>query len=172
MLATIPSASGETPVYDRTAREPLPAVVIGFALLAVLASAFFSPQTIERHRGISGWELAKVMPGRLTAARLEPILRNDEKNFGTVDRVLGVDVEARTITVAADSVGQGAARTIQLTDDLANEVIGNLDRIGLNLFESHTLGIELAGVILLLSMVGAIVIAKKKVPHEEQATGS
>ena len=41
--------------------------------------------------------------------------------------------------------------------------IGNIDRVGIALFEGHALGIELAGVILLLSMVGAIVIGRKNV---------
>ncbi len=41
----------------------------------------------------------------------------------------------------------------------------NTDRVGLNLFESHTLGIELAGVVLLVSMVGAIVISRRQVPE-------
>ena len=34
---------------------------------------------------------------------------------------------------------------------------------------SHPLGLELAGVILLISLIGAIVIAKKKVPDEGAA---
>ena len=41
--------------------------------------------------------------------------------------------------------------------------VGNIDRVGMALFQGHPLGIELAGVILLLSMVGAIVIGRKRV---------
>jgi NADH-quinone oxidoreductase subunit J len=50
--------------------------------------------------------------------------------------------------------------------------IGNVELVGLNLFEQNPLAIELAGVILLLSLVGAVVIAKTKVKgEEEQETG-
>ena len=45
-------------------------------------------------------------------------------------------------------------------------LVPNIDNVGLNLFRGHTLGIELAAVILLLSMVGAIVIARQPVPGQ------
>lgn len=43
------------------------------------------------------------------------------------------------------------------------------ERIGLDLFASHPLGLELAGVILTMSLIGAIVIARTRVPEEETA---
>ena len=53
--------------------------------------------------------------------------------------------------------------------------VGNVERIGLDLFLGHPLAIELAGVILLVSLIGAVVIAKTRVedlfhdgmPHPE-----
>lgn len=45
--------------------------------------------------------------------------------------------------------------------------LSNAERIGLDLFESHPLAIELAGVILLVSLIGAVVIAKTHVPNED-----
>lgn len=45
--------------------------------------------------------------------------------------------------------------------------VSNVERIGLDLFESHPLAIELAGVILLVSLIGAVVIAKTHVPNED-----
>lgn len=44
--------------------------------------------------------------------------------------------------------------------------VSNVERIGLDLFQSHPLAIELAGVILLVSLIGAVVIAKTHVEHE------
>ncbi len=46
--------------------------------------------------------------------------------------------------------------------------LSNVERVGLDLFESHPLAIELAGVILLVSLIGAVVIAKTHVPNEDQ----
>jgi len=45
--------------------------------------------------------------------------------------------------------------------------VSNVERVGLDLFESHPLAIELAGVILLVSLIGAVVIAKTHVPNED-----
>lgn len=39
----------------------------------------------------------------------------------------------------------------------------NVERVGLDLFQRHPLGIELAGVILLVSLIGAVVIARTRV---------
>ncbi len=45
--------------------------------------------------------------------------------------------------------------------------VSNVERVGMDLFESHPLAIELAGVILLVSLIGAVVIAKTHVPNED-----
>lgn len=45
--------------------------------------------------------------------------------------------------------------------------VSNVERVGLDLFESHPLAIELAGVILLVSLIGAVVIAKTHVEDED-----
>jgi NADH-quinone oxidoreductase subunit J len=41
--------------------------------------------------------------------------------------------------------------------------LDNIERIGLELFRNHPLGLELAGVILLVSLVGAVVITRTRV---------
>lgn len=46
--------------------------------------------------------------------------------------------------------------------------VSNVERVGLDLFQSHPLAIELAGVILLVSLIGAVVIAKTNVPNEDE----
>ena len=59
------------------------------------------------------------------------------------------------------------------TKDLASapsvtaDKVSNVERVGLDLFESHPLAIELAGVILLVSLIGAVVIARTHVPNED-----
>jgi NADH:ubiquinone oxidoreductase subunit 6 (subunit J) len=54
-----------------------------------------------------------------------------------------------------------------LDDEAAERIVQtpvtNTERVGLDLFRSHMLGLELAGVILLVSLVGAVVIARQKV---------
>lgn len=45
--------------------------------------------------------------------------------------------------------------------------VSNVEHIGLDLFRANPLGIELAGVILLMSLTGAVVIARTQVSEEE-----
>ena len=44
----------------------------------------------------------------------------------------------------------------------------NTERVGLDLFRSHPLGLELAGVILLVSLLGAVVIARKRIMETDE----
>ncbi len=52
---------------------------------------------------------------------------------------------------------------------LIDTPVGNVERVGLDLFMANPLAIELAGVILLLSLIGAVVIAKTDVPDAPDA---
>jgi len=52
--------------------------------------------------------------------------------------------------------------------DADGETLANVERIGLDLFQAHPLAIELAGVILLLALIGAVVIAKTQIHDEDE----
>lgn len=64
-----------------------------------------------------------------------------------------------------------------LNDQISNEAtlsrpvgaVSNTERVGVDLFRNNPLGLELAGVILLVALVGAVVIAKTKVDTEDEA---
>ncbi len=118
-----------SPNYDRVAREPFAAVVVGFLLLAVLLSVVFKPmQPNAAAKAPSDAEvIATILPDR-PAARL------------------------------AAELGESPA--------LPTDRLDNIEQVGLDLFRGHPLGIELAGVILLVSLIGAVVIAKQRVEAE------
>ncbi|MFW5682731.1 MAG: NADH-quinone oxidoreductase subunit J [Phycisphaeraceae bacterium] len=62
-----------------------------------------------------------------------------------------------------------ASRLPEAARPLTNEGrVTNTERIGLDLFMGHPLAIELAGVILLVSLIGAVQIARTRVPEEEE----
>ena len=46
--------------------------------------------------------------------------------------------------------------------------LSNTERVGLDLFMGHPLAIELAGAVLLVSLIGSVQIARTRVPEEEQ----
>jgi NADH-quinone oxidoreductase subunit J len=173
MLATMPVSAGEpesSPDYDRTARQPILAVLMGFALLGVLATVMFDPAGGELPRLFS---TAGPQPlhdlSRLTDVsvprnhrRIADALR-DLNHMDVGDEVFAVDLERGWIDVR--SAAGSRPRRIPLDDDVLAAIVPNIDQVGLNLFKGHTLGIELAAVILLLAMVGAIVIARRMVPE-------
>ena len=178
MLATLPQAEGQeeqAPEYDRAAREPLGAVTVGFALLAVLCHVIFAG-------GVNGETqdaLAKTnptasvvqfavetVPGRVVDTLVEDELLPAEaaaKGAG-----LKMRLEGETINASWAEGNAIIAVTPELQETLESK-IGNIDRVGSALFEGHTLGIELAGIILLLSMVGAVVIGRKTVYVEPES---
>jgi len=178
MLATMPVSSDEpetSPVYDRSSREPLLAVMMGFALLAVVGALIFDPHTEAPQRRYAADPVEALDDlGRLASLedprhrrRLTEALRELEL-IRLDEQVYDLDLASRRIDVR---VSPGSRpRYIRLEDEkigpaVMAELVPNIDRVGLNLFKGHTLGIELAAVILLLSMVGAIVIAKRIVPE-------
>ena len=153
MLATQSVPDGEQgQVYDRVAKEPVLASAAGFLLLAVLLSVVFDYHQIEQER-------LPLDPALTDAALIESTLG---------DRPLKQAVEYR-MNEAGESV---KVDTPAPPPNLDPTRLSNAERVGLDLFQSHPLGLELAGVILLISLIGAIVIAKTKVPEDEPSAVS
>ncbi|MBI4579345.1 MAG: NADH-quinone oxidoreductase subunit J [Planctomycetes bacterium] len=118
--------AGEAP-YDAQAREPLAAVLLGFALLATVTQAMVATDPIARHaaqarRGVS-------RPGSVQPAAS-----------------IGSGPDAGTVHPAAAS---GEA--------------GNVRQIGRVLAGDHMIAVQVAGILMLVAMVGAIAIARKKI---------
>lgn len=156
MLASQPTADDSPesqPEYDRWSREPVLAVTAGFFLLALLLNVTFQPVPENPHaRGLAS---AVILHGGLNAQGQH------------VNQILGNRVDLRKSQAKAL-----AAAGVKPGENLGNslgqgEHVTDIERIGLNLFRGHPLGIELAGVILLVSLVGAVVIAKMHVEEED-----
>ena len=76
------------------------------------------------------------------------------------------DAELIETHLADRSLNKKTAHLASSPSASASE-LSNAERIGLDLFEAHPLAIELAGIILLVSLIGAVVIAKTHVPNED-----
>jgi NADH-quinone oxidoreductase subunit J len=181
MLATLPQSRDEpetAPEYDRQARDPFAAAVLGFALLAVLGNIIFAPVEdpalrITRRPAAGDLQvIATQLPGRAVPL-LEEVLADSSKypSFDAQRKI--IDIEPRSLRgdaapeVLSVKLDDGSTLMVDLDGEVAEQLsarLYNIDRVGLNLFESHVLGVELAAVVLLLSMVGAIVIARQPVP--------
>jgi len=183
MLATQAPKEGEIETltgYDTQAREPVAATVVGFVLVAVLTSLIFGsihgigPVPTVQQSGVAGVQGVRTIehPDALLAEmprRVERAVRSAEiMPEGHTFRLLEggrmeIDPHARTVTVVDAS---GAARQLPLPDDL---VVTNTERVGFNLLRDHPGAIEIAGVILLMAMLGAVVLSRKQVQIDEEA---
>ena len=132
-----PDAGQDVPEYETVSREPAIAVAAGFIFLAVLLTVLFEP----------------IAPNPTAA--------------GLTDSQI---VAADTGVLANRAVNRLAHRLgDQVVPDLVDRAaaVSNVERLGLDLFRENPLGLELAGVILLVSLVGAIVIARQRVEVPE-----
>jgi NADH-quinone oxidoreductase subunit J len=145
--------------YDRLPREPAFACVVGFVLLAVLGHMLFAgvPTLMSRpsepvaRRAM--WENLNLMPRALSSIVQEV--------------APGAAVEDATV-----QVGEGGAfvevkrpgETDKARIALAPEHLpGNVQLVGLDLVARFPVSLELAGVILLMAMFGAVVLARKQI---------
>jgi len=79
------------------------------------------------------------------------------------ETVVGVDVGRRIATVRAE---RGPVRTVPFPADLQ---VDNVEGVAFTLLDDHPGAIEIAGVILLMAMLGAVVLARKKVELDDAA---
>jgi len=129
----------EAPEYDRVAREPVAAIAAGFLLLAALLTVCF-----DHNAAPNQW---------LRPSDMEANLRHRDA----------------VPAVASDASDRGKEDWQKLADATPSQGVKNVEAVGLDLFQSHPLGLELAGVILLVSLIGAVVIARKKVEGPEES---
>lgn len=137
MLAAEATDGGQTPEFERVSFEPLAAVAAGFLLLAVLLTAIFSP-----------------------------ITANPAARAPSDQQIVATTLTDRAAHRLADRLGRTEAGAVMPPDAADPESLTNTERVGLDLFRGHPLGLELTGVILLVSLVGAVVIARLKTSPE------
>lgn len=152
--------------YDRSAREPGFATVIGFVLLAGLTTMILqgtaqaTPATEYRDADRLAMLPAKIEKELLRAREMD----RTERIALSDDGIAEVDLEARTVVI---EYGEGFSnqRVITLPADLK---LANVEGVGISLLHDHPGAIEIAGVILLMSMLGAVILARKKMELDEQ----
>ncbi len=182
MLATPPRSHDESdagPDYDRFSVEPIWACVAGFLLLAVILSVSFRPMThfpvlVGEHTVPAAGDRpdAEVLTNVLAGRGAELSLLSTPQG-GPAEKVVNSgEPSRRTLTDATTGRGEFADAELYLRSDetatLPPPTLSNVERVGLDLFKAHPLAIELAGVILLLALIGAVVIAKTQVLHLDE----
>lgn len=184
---------GAASPFDRFSREPAMATVVGFVLLAALtammARGIGAGELRPAGSGLAtGSALLTEMPKKVVDAlgRIGAFDGLARPELGSVSAAL--DANARTIrlkvsdtqklrdslergNVAAlfgDEAGLGAARAAGMGDELVVRLPAsvrdeNVEGVGFALIAGHPMALELAGVILLMAMLGAVVLARKQI---------
>jgi NADH-quinone oxidoreductase subunit J len=146
--------------HDRIARRPVAASAVGFLTLGILLFVIYdrAPGTLERRLSVTD-------PAYLAAARqTEP------------RTALGADVQApeRANPQPAPSTAGNAPRgdlyPANQQSSYANER-GGIQSLGIYLFTRQMLSLQLAGLMLTIAMIGAIVIARRQIIPELRPMG-
>lgn len=154
--------------YDIVPREPAAAVAVGFIMLALLADTIFQgvprldPPPSARQRQIESWKMVNLLPDRLeTAARRD--IEGFESFAAAVPSVHMAGDKAYVDVMLKDASEPVAVPAPE------SALPDNLDRVGLALVARFPASLELAGVILLLAMYGAVIFARRQIELSEAA---
>ncbi|MEQ9206230.1 MAG: NADH-quinone oxidoreductase subunit J [Phycisphaerales bacterium] len=172
MLATqAPSSAAESFIdeTDAVAREPVLASVIGFVLLAILTTAMFrgvSTLPAPTNQELAQDSVLLNLPTKVDRILDRAgILTTSERVVRNADGTAALDIAARTITIENTDLNTIRVLGPDQWPDTLNA--GNLDRLGYNLMHDHPMTIEIAGIILLMAMLGATVLARKHIELED-----
>lgn len=164
MLATQAPEEGQDEVladYDVSAREPIAASVVGFLLIAVLTTMMFrGTSQLPAPAPVNQNELLASMPRKVERALLTT------GKIAEGDKFESLDAAANVITIKK---ADGTLLTIPQTDWPEEMAVTNPEALGFNLLREHPGTIEIAGVILLMAMLGAVVLSRKQVQLDEDA---
>lgn len=172
--------------YDKFSREPMIATVAGFVLVATLttimargAGEMSAPLMSQDPNSALLAQLPKKVEKAMQAAYepvdprdtsgvRTPLLREGERLARNAKGEYAIDTVNRTAVAVTptDSGGDGPTRVVPLPADLE---VYNVEGVAFTLLNNHPGAIEIAGVILLMAMLGAVVLARKKVEMDERA---
>jgi NADH-quinone oxidoreductase subunit J len=153
--------------YDRLPREPAFACVVGFVMLAVLGNMVFSgvPALASQPGAPAGqrhaWESLNHLP-----RDLQRIVQTIAPGATIADGAR-VQVTESGPHVAVKMPGESAATNLPIP---AEHLPDNVQRVGIDLVARFPVSLELAGVILLMAMFGAVVLARKQIELGEDDT--
>lgn len=152
--------------YDRMPREAVSAVVVGFMMVAMLTDAFFSPGAQStRSEAIvanteagaqAAWKRLESMPKLLleTARSKDPAISEVVVKDGVL---LGLD------GVNAFVHGKLADGSIVRVELDPSGLPDNGRQVGVDLVSKYPAGLEIAGVVLLMALFGAVILARKQI---------
>ena len=151
------------PEYDAVAREPGYAAAVGFIMLAVMTRMIFSgvaippPQMTVGEARLEAYQALEHMPSHLR----EVVRRVDaDAELKEIENGRFIRLEGDQATVHYTIGDSAEEKTLVLTPEMLPT---NVQRVGLDLVAKFPVSLELAGIILLMAMFGAVVLARKQI---------
>lgn len=160
-----PGEDERQPEYDLVPREPAAAALIGFVMLALLSDLIFNgvaelpPAPTAAQVRHDAWQRLELLPDRLEVAA-----RRQIPEMTRVDGA-GLRVEDGDAFVPVYTDGADVPQIVRLPDEAMPE---NIEQVGLALVGDFPVSLELAGVILLMALFGAVVLARRVIEMAEQ----
>ncbi len=160
-----PGEEDRQPEYDLVPREPAAAALIGFVMLALLSDLIFNgaaelppaPTAAQVRQDV--WQRLPELPGRPEGA-----VEREIPEWTHLDAA-GLLVEEGGASIPVYTAGSEVPQWLWLPDELMPE---NIQQVGLALMGDFPVSLELAGVILLMAMFGAVVLARRVIEMAEQ----
>ncbi len=153
--------------YDVKARDPEVAAFVGFVLLGVLtALAFRGIPGLPAPSGGPSEALLAEMPRKVERVlREHHLLKDGERVAMAGEHSMLADMDESRIWI---DTPEGGRRAIMRPEWPAEMDVKNVEALGFNLLRDHPGAIEIAGVILLMAMLGAVVLSRKQVQIDDE----
>ncbi|MDY7108418.1 MAG: NADH-quinone oxidoreductase subunit J [Planctomycetota bacterium] len=153
--------------YDIHPREPAAGALVGFIMLALLSRMIFMgagelPVPDGEAARAAAWRQLEQMPQRLRAFIAESGDENITLGWGDEG---AIDVAADGSAMVRYEVADGQRKALTLPEDAMPE---NVQSVGLGLILTFPVSLELAGVILLMAMFGAVILARRQIELTEE----
>lgn len=165
--ASEPGHEEEQAEYDVVAREPLAASAVGFLLLGLFCHMIhtgapqLAPPPTHETEG-AAWSKLEQMPRQL-AQVIQAELPGAEAPEGGFH----IEVDEGQAVVRAMNPETGREQFVMLPDEAMPQ---NVQAVGVALVAEFPASLELAGVILLMAMFGAVVLARRQIEFGEDET--
>ena len=135
------------------------AILVTYIFVIMLAQqATQSTYDTTAHTPIAATVIGFALIAATTQAMAPNAASTRKQNVDVQHAVMNTPVE--TTTVSDESKPQAASQSV-----------GNTKAIGMSLMQGYVVAIEVAGVLLLIAMVGALIIARKRIEPEAMTPG-
>ena len=139
------------------------AILVTYVFVIMLASQASDEQETPEYDRVAREPLASVAVGfLLLAVLLTAAFPTRDDQLMQSNALVQARSDAELISEYLPN--RPAHRLAEVDPTVSLTQLYSAERTGLDLFRGHPLGLELAGVILLVSLVGAVVIARTKLP--------